>query len=46
MTEKVKVPTNNGNEKQIDLPNYGEIILTVRKGKVTNIRKIDDEKIC
>ena len=46
MTEKMIIPTNNGNKKAVELPNYGEVIVTVRNGKVTNIRTINDNKIC
>lgn len=46
MTEKIIIPTNNGNKKAVELPNYGEVIVTVRNGKVTNIRTINDNKIC
>lgn len=46
MTEKMIIPTNNGNKKTVELPNYGEVIVTVRNGKVTNIRTINDNKIC
>ncbi|WP_413489253.1 hypothetical protein [Carnobacterium divergens] len=46
MSGKIEIPTNNGNTEQVDLPNYGEIIITVRNGKVANIRTINDKKIC
>lgn len=46
MNEKIVVPSTDGTKEQISLPNYGEIIITVRNGKVTNIRTVNDKKIC
>lgn len=46
MEDTVFVKFPNGKSKEIKLPKYGEIVITIRNGKVALIDTKTSEKIC
>ena len=46
MRDRVIIHFPDGRKKEVELPNYGEIKLVVRNGKVADVETNKKEKIC
>lgn len=46
MQDKVIITFKNGDKKEVKLPKYGELKITIRNEKITDIETTKKEKIC
>jgi len=46
MKDKITITFSDGRSKEVEIPNYGNIEITVRNGKVAMIDTKTSEKIC